>query len=366
MIVAGIQQHVTELEGRVPSLDGLRAVSILMVVLTHAAQTCRFHAPSWLPEWAWWLFNGQLGVCIFFVISGFIITLLLLKEESRSGTFSIRNFYIRRAWRILPVYLIFIFTVFIINWFADLKIPGNDFLAALTFTTWWWGEPAWMLGHTWSLSVEEQFYLLWPVTLFIVKTKTARYRLLAFGVIIFPLIRVLVYLSPLSEQRPFLSITQGDSILAGCALAVFLFYEGEKTVRWLKSFSAVATIACLAVIFMSTALQVKMMWGMLTVPLANLLQSLSIAWIVGILIFNKGLPYKLLNSRLFIFAGTISYSWYLWQQLFLFSCDRYFQSDWFNFPVNIALSFVAAIISYYGIERVFQRPKVYFEGQHSR
>lgn len=348
-------QILVDLRGRVASLDGLRAVSIAMVLFSHAADSCNF--PTAVPSWVNWFFNGSLGVRIFFVISGFIITLLLLKEEEKDGSFSIKKFYIRRIFRILPVYYIFLFTLLIIDRFADLGLTSKDVIPAFTFTSGWWSGATWMMGHTWSLSVEEQFYLLWPVTLVLVRNKRSRLLLVLACIAIYPAMRIAVYLSPLIERRGFIFITQGDAILFGCLLAILLVYHSDKITMYFTRNVLAIRLVCLSLVTLSGAIQTKAMLGMATVPLSNTIEGICIAWLIGSFILNKDLIYRLLNSRVFVFLGVISYSWYLWQQLFLFECGRYFTGTLFSFPLNVVMSFIAAVASYYVIERTFERMK---------
>src|SRR5690348_3223496 len=114
-------EGIYEQGARVPSLDGLRAVSIMMVVYSHAAISCNFPP---MPQSIQWIFNGELGVQVFFVISGFIITTLLLKEEKKEGSFSIRKFYMRRILRIIPVYYVFIATTAAIVYVLALDVDS--------------------------------------------------------------------------------------------------------------------------------------------------------------------------------------------------------------------------------------------------
>lgn len=353
---------LTELRGRVASLDGLRAISIAMVLSSHAADSCG--APEHLPSWLSWLFNGVLGVRVFFVISGFIITLLLLKEESAAGKFSIGKFYIRRIFRIIPVYYLLIITVIVISTIYHFDVTPADYIPAFTFTTGWWRGESWLLGHTWSLSVEEQFYLLWPAALLLVRTPSGRLWLLFAAIAAYPIMRIAVYLSPLASNRSYLFITQGDAILFGCLLAVLLFYKGDVIVKYLTSKVWLSRFVCLFLIALSNAVQSKAMMGTLTVPFSNTIEAASIAWLVGTFIFNRDAVYSLLNSRVFVFLGLISYSWYLWQQLFLFTCNRYFTGYIFTFPINIIMSLVVAIISYYLVEKNFERLKQRLMGKH--
>lgn len=139
-----------EISKRIPSLDGLRAIAIALVVVGHWAGTHNFPVG---------LGSAFLGVRIFFVISGYLITTLLLREQSQTATISLSEFYVRRAYRILPAATVFLAIMLItrrheLTWYhaamAALYLADFDPTRPMFF------------GHLWSLSVEEQFYLLWP------------------------------------------------------------------------------------------------------------------------------------------------------------------------------------------------------------
>ena len=136
---------------RIPSLDGLRAVSISLVVVGHWTEL-RYHSDV-AGAFA------NLGVRIFFIISGYLITTLLLQEYEKSSTIQLREFYVRRAYRILPAAIAFMVPVFVIFW-HELRWYHMA-AAALYLANFDFAHP-WFLGHLWSLSVEEQFYFLWP------------------------------------------------------------------------------------------------------------------------------------------------------------------------------------------------------------
>ena len=147
-------QHVN----RLPSLDGLRAVSIVLVLGAHLTGTRYYPVPDS------WVFHeyAQLGVRIFFVISGFLITSLLLKEREKTGRVDLRGFYRRRFYRIMPVAYLYMLTVAITAWGT---LPVRDIAGAFTYTINFNTHATWLLGHFWSLANEEQFYLLWPCVL---------------------------------------------------------------------------------------------------------------------------------------------------------------------------------------------------------
>lgn len=151
-----------ESTARIPSLDGLRAISIVMVLVAHASGTRLFPVPASAGNL---LGLGEFGVHVFFVISGFLITGLLLDELARTNRVDLRRFYLRRALRIFPPYYTYLAVVFLLALAGALQLAPRDMAHGLTYTSNYYPARSWFLGHTWSLSVEEQFYLLWPAVL---------------------------------------------------------------------------------------------------------------------------------------------------------------------------------------------------------
>jgi peptidoglycan/LPS O-acetylase OafA/YrhL len=168
--------------GYLPGLDGIRALAVLGVMLYHADL-------SWMP-------GGFLGVDVFFVLSGFLITSLLLEEFARSGRINFKRFYIRRARRLLPALLLMLAVVgaAVAFFYRDAAAAFRaDAIASLFYVNNWWyiiadqsyfefiGRPP-LLKHLWSLAIEEQFYLIWPVLVLILlkfgKTKAVRWTAL--------------------------------------------------------------------------------------------------------------------------------------------------------------------------------------------
>lgn len=152
---------------RLPSLDGLRAVAIALVIAGHASVAVGWpFAGSPIEQLKPVLFNAVLGVRIFFVISGFLITTLLLREEQRRDRVSLRDFYVRRGLRILPVIFVYVAVVAMFERAIGRHVL-SPFVHALTFTTggFFQHQSSKLLGHTWSLSVEEQVLYRLAVTL---------------------------------------------------------------------------------------------------------------------------------------------------------------------------------------------------------
>ncbi len=204
---------------RIPSLDGLRAISILMVLFSHATHTLNF--PPWLIKRASTFIVGALGVRVFFVISGYLTTTLLLKEAKREGRISLSEFYQRRVFRILPVYFFYIFTVLlVVGWLGLNAIYAPTYLSAFAFMTHLWGpwsSESWPLMHSWSLAIEEQFYLIWPAMLVFLGPGIGGKIWVPSLILMAPVLRFLFSDGPLIDQ---IFLTQGDSIAFGGLLAL--------------------------------------------------------------------------------------------------------------------------------------------------
>jgi peptidoglycan/LPS O-acetylase OafA/YrhL len=325
---------------RIPSLDGLRAVSIAMVLLAHLQGTSGMPV-RWLPL-AW----GTLGVTVFFVISGFLITSLLLKEVTRTGKISLRLFYFRRSMRIFPAMYVFLGAVLCLEWLGWLHLLPGDALAASTYTMNFRAVRGWWLGHTWSLAVEEQFYLAWPALLAGLGILSGT-RVVLGAIIAAPVFRVVVFygwpsLRPLVDQAFPLVF---DSLATGCALAIlrerlwgFSWYRSI-----LESRCFVLVPVVVAVTYTSSpSVGLSLLVGQTVI---NVGAALIIDWGIR---FPESRAGRVLNARLAVWVGTISYSLYLWQQLFL---ARQHPGSLTRFPVNLLLVFVAASASYYFVEQ---------------
>jgi peptidoglycan/LPS O-acetylase OafA/YrhL len=324
--------------GHVPSLDGLRGASIILVLAAHLL-------PSQLS------FAGNLGVDLFFIISGFIITLLLLREQERTGTLSLKNFYVRRALRILPAYGAFLLGAFTLSRFGLLAIAPRDWVPALTYTVGFLRVPE-VLHHLWSLSTEEHFYLLWPVVLYLLPRRVA---LLGIGLCIAltPAVRVLVqlYFSGIVDVN-LSTPTRMDGIAAGCFLAFLAWSPSRPRGLWPLSWRAdivagTSVLACAVSCYLLKTVAGAECYRAFYHSCCILCLSV-IVW-VGVY-RPSGLVGRPLNSRLAIRAGLLSYSLYLWQQPFCFSKADYWIFRW---PLNLCAAVACALISYYLIEVPF-------------
>jgi len=291
-----------------------------------------------------WL--GQSGVDVFFVISGFQITYLLLKEDQAKGTISLKNFYFRRFFRIFPPFYVYLAVVVILWIMGCVAENSRDIISAATYT-WDYRRNGqnWLLGHTWSLSVEEQFYLLWPPCLLFLRKKSCTY--LALGVILLsPVSRVLTYLLVPSWRgaEGIMFHTRLDTIMFGCALA--LLWKEERFNQWadkllhplLFVFSVIYIVIlapCLTARF-----EARYDW-LIGYTMRGFLISIVLIYVVRKPI---SLPGRVLNLGFLRHVGIISYSLYLWQQMFT---ERYS----FLFPLNVVAIVACAELSYLLVER---------------
>ena len=342
--------------GRVPSLDGLRALSILLVVVSHARTT--MGVPLELRRWVSAIpGNGPLGVSIFFVISGFLITHLLVREERTAGRIDVKGFYVRRAFRILPACYALLVAVWVLRHLGVLAVSwGNLWAAALFFTNYApFGAAEW-IGHTWSLSVEEQFYLLWPLLL-LPLGRTGRIRLAAGLILLAPALCAasLLLLPPghlLSRRIPVMLHTRADTLMFGCLAA--LLYPSPRFQRVVRGvFRARLHLAAFAFLFVVSPYlatwQGEAYLALGGYTLEGVCIVLLLVWAVQHPLGPVG---RVLNSRPVVHLGVISYSLYLWQQLFLLESNHSWTG---RFPLNLLCALAAAELSYWFVERTFLR-----------
>jgi peptidoglycan/LPS O-acetylase OafA/YrhL len=301
--------------GRIPSLDGLRAVSILMVVLLHTLQ--RFQVSRY-----WYLFgNGATGVYIFFVISGFLITSLLLREHGKYGTICLKSFYLRRGFRILPPAYAYVAFVGILVLIGKLTISRSNVFSALFFYS-DYTDQAWVLQHFWTLAIEEQFYLIWPLVLMLClkyRGRSAAIKVSIAVILICPLIRIATYLL---DQRFFHHHTSGgnfqgraDSLMFGCLVAMLSgssaferVYTRASRFWWLYP---------IILLFFSGALEIRFgdYWDY---PIGYTLNGICIAMFLLWCVRNPAsFVGKCLNWTPVVQIGVLSYGIYIWQQVFL-------------------------------------------------
>ncbi|MEZ8879696.1 MULTISPECIES: acyltransferase family protein [Vibrio] len=328
------------MENRIPSLDGLRAASILLVCLGHLCGTVNF-PQIFMPLNS----LGNFGVKVFFVISGFLITTLLLSELKLTNKINLPQFFIRRMFRLFPAFYFYILCIAIAEYAGIISLLPGDLFHAVTYTMNYHHEREWWLNHTWSLAVEEQFYLLWPLLLTTMGRQHAK-SLLLLAVLFVPCIRYWMWFeagsSPSAMTREFQAIA--DALAMGC----FIAYMKEAGFTLPSYFgSRWFIVVPVAMILVPSALY-KLSPAWFYVLGQTLINVCAALMILRYSQFNHGLSFTILNSKLAVWLGVLSYSLYLWQEPFLNSWTREWYATW---PINIVLVFIFALISYFLIER---------------
>lgn len=305
---------------RIPSLDGLRAISITLVIFGHLSFE---HCKSVVA-----LSYATLGVRFFFIISGYLITSLLLRERAQSGTINLSRFYFRRAFRIFPAAIVYMGFVFTIFW---SQLRWYDIAASVLYIANFDPIRPWFLGHLWSLGVEEQFYLLWPGVL--KKWYAQRVHILTVIVLLAPCYSVLAYLLKVpGVSNTFPAVA--DNLAIGCLLGIF--FEKIPAIRpryfWIMV-TAVTLIPCFtADNRWHTLAALFLFWPLLYLSIA------------GITLHVIREPPRILNAGPVVWLGRGSYSIYLWQQLFSFTPKI---EPWYW----AALPFLIGAASYYLVEK---------------
>ncbi len=327
---------------RLPVLDGWRAVAILLVLIHHIGQgfysTEDFYAVS-VTQY------GAFGVDIFFGISGLLITRLLLEQRRTSGSYGLRQFYIRRAFRILPPCFAFLAIYSVLgllnsNWelASSLLFFRNYVPARLT---------SYGTGHLWSLAVEEHFYLLWPGLLMIVglrKSKNVAAGLaLGFGIWRMVDSQLRPPLFPGVSQH-FRTDLRLDALFWGCVTAFVLDTLRER-LNFQTQFRLPVWMLAAGVLVLS-AVHYSALTSIFIAVLIPLL-------LAGTLVHPEWTVSRALSWTPLVWIGRISYSLYLWQQLFLMPGWEHAPQWWHHGPWNIVLTFAAATASYYWIEKPF-------------
>ncbi len=319
-----------------PELDGLRALSVIAVVIHHVPPG-RAAFPA-----------AFIGVDVFFALSGALITRILLTELDRTGTLSLGRFYLRRLRRLYPGLLTMIVAVslaalvllggaFVVKYLPDAALAAL-YLAAFVVPE----RPIALVGHTWSLSIEEAFYLVWPVTLRALAKRGLRpvVLLLAFVVLAVPLWRMHLWWDEMaSSSRLYFALdTRADAIAWG-ALAGLAVHSGlaERIARPLGGLAWLSGAGLLVLTRIGNRSETwYAVWGY---SLASALSAIVVARL-----FVR--PSKILASAPLVWLGKRSYSLYLWHvPVFLLGGDR-----GVSFFVLVPLAMALAMVSYRFVE----------------
>jgi peptidoglycan/LPS O-acetylase OafA/YrhL len=348
-------------------LDGLRGVAVLAVMFFHAG-----------VQWAG---GGLLGVDVFFVLSGYLVTSLLLGEYARSGTIKLRQFWARRARRLLPALFVLLAGVCVYARWTDTGIPPSqirgDAFSTLTYVANWhyilagqnyftrYLAPSPLL-HTWSLAVEEQFYLVWPlVALFVLRHFGRRgvgwtAGLLAAGS---ATVSAVLYLNGASVNRLYYGTdTRAQSIMVGAVIAVLVPMARDHMTRdrapYLEAHRGasrlVGVIGAVGAVALAYCLHAVQGTGAFLYEGGFLLVSLSTAAIVAAVVARpRDLLSRALSWRPLRYTGRISYGLYLyhWPIFLVLTSPRTGLSGFPLLLLRFAVTFVAADLSYRFIEK---------------
>ena len=351
----------------IPAIDGLRALAVIAVMLYHLGFT-------WIP-------GGFLGVDLFFVISGYVITRLLLDSIEQSGGLDLRGFYLARARRLLPA-LIFTMsttTIAIGIWAPDtIKRLLTDMPFALTGTMNWWlvarhqdyfesiGRPP-LLQHTWSLAVEAQFYLLWPLILYFILKRLGKRRIPIAALVIAAASGVALLLVSFSLDASnaskvshvyFGTDTHSIGLFLGAALAVswipqnFTTQVSKKAQDFIDGIGVFGFIGIIATFLLID--ETKPTLYKIAFPLAGLFG----ASIIMSVVHPASRFAPILQNPIFVWIGQRSYAMYLWHWI-IFQVTRpsvdLAGQMWALYALRILIVFALADISLRYVEQPIRR-----------
>lgn len=338
--------------GHRPYLDGLRGVAVLLIIVHHA----RLVTP--------------LGVDIFFVLSGFLITALLLQEWDQCGKIHLRRFYARRALRLLPALVLLLAAVclhaYLFQGIAALKATALAALAALGYVSNWMEAfdllRMGILYHTWSLSVEEQFYICWPLAAIVLLHFHLRARvvvaLLGTAAIVIALHRTHLAFGDAPGNRIYVALdTRGDALLLGCMLG---FMEARQLLprrRLAQALFGVVGLISVAGLVLLLGWQGGSEVLALPATLAPLAAAGLLLWLLG------GAPWPILSmleAQPLVWTGKISYGLYLWNFPVCYILTRPSWSHPLAASLQVAATFTMAAASFYLWEQPFLHLKKRF------
>ena len=331
---------------KLPKLDFLRALSAASVVLYH------FGVPG-VP--------AGFGVLTFFVISGFLITYLLVRENQRTGHVSLRDFYVRRALRIFPAFYFYWMLAV-----ADLMYRGRylwpqivcSFFYVNNYYQGLHGYPYSVLAHTWSLGVEEQFYIVWPAVFFLFRHKLRQMtKVLLIAIPCFWILRAAMYFGGVREPYLYTAFeTRIDAILVGCLLAIV--WQTGLAANFMKE-ARRARYMAVALPLLAVSLACEFHYGVeYRYVVGYAIEPPLLALLIAQLIHLQAGAW--MDSAPISYLGRISYSTYLYQQLVLPALRERLPAKLSLLGCLVAVWIVAAL-SYELIEKPFLRLKRRFE-----
>jgi len=325
--------------GYIPTLDGWRAVAVLLVIGAHSSRMLKETGNALAARIAAFFEHAGYGVDIFFAISGFLICSLLLREKEH-GEIALTNFYVRRFFRIVPAIVPYLLVIGALQFAGRLPGADGEMLGVMFFYR-NYIEGSWYTGHFWSLGVEEHFYLLVPVALALCERRTAL-RLALLMAALCVLIRC-IEARYMTGKVEFHTESRFDALMYGCVLAIVMSYQhGREFIQ--RRVTATNLFALISV-------AVALCFLVHAMPFRRAVIAMLIPLVLGFTVVNSsGLLGKALEMPWLRWVGRLSYSLYIWQMLFLVPIVDIpvLQS---SIPVSLATAFGCAILSYYLVEQ---------------
>ena len=316
--------------GRRPALDGIRGVAILLVVACHAGQGLTG--------------AGVEGVMLFFTLSGFLITSLLL-EEHEHGPVRLRQFYLRRARRLLPALGVLLVVVLVAgSWLPTGVTPGTAAAIVFYVTNWYAvAHPALnALSHTWSLAIEEQFYLLWPLVLMAVARRGRLLRTAVAGAVV-AFAAMAWGLATGHDESLGRADVGAAALLVGCALATWMHRRPEGPSRSRVVLLGLAALVPFVVAWHGWPARLALQ---VVTPLAAALMIWASA---------QGEGVALLSGRVLGWVGRRSYAIYLWHFPILWVGAEELGTGVLRVSLEVAAAFAVAELSWRLVEAPFLR-----------
>lgn len=339
-----------------------------MVLIGHGS----YSFPEMLSPLLRFVGNASLGVGVFFVLSGFLIYNLSVRESKKTGGFDWKHFYVRRVLRIFPCFYLYIAVIVCLVCSGVLALSWPTILSASTFSLNYrhlWDHGAgssdyFVIGHYWTLALEEQFYLTWPLLMFLF-VKRRLFPVLMVFVALAPLIRLACYFfMPGSRgQLGMMFHTGFDSIAFGVLLGELLQWpdakarlEGLAANRWVVG-GTLGFLVFVAPILPEYVSRIfgERAGGAYSLGVAKSLQLLGLCLvIIASISFPRTVLFRVLNWPPLAYVGVLSYSLYVWNNLFFYTEKSWFVS---SFPLNFICIMGMALVSHYLVERPFLKLK---------
>ncbi len=357
-----------------PNLDALRAIAALGVIFIHISRWLSW-PDSQVAKWTRLLFtldgsSGRAGVDFFFVLSGFLITSLMFHEQGASSSFSVKNFYIRRALRIWPLYFVTLIVGFAV--YPRLAVDFHEIadwrmfaLFLANFDAIYNSLPKdGMLGVQWSIAIEEQFYLLWPLVFLLFGNKRQ------FGWICLALILISIIFH-FSGQSQFHTLIALNQLSTGAFLAYLVFYHRGAVIAFFERLSKLVTLIIYlsGIVLLAANFQITVRFPFYA-QLSDIPHTIFFSFVILEQIYSPHSFYKFGSIRWLTWLGKISYGLYLLHMVAIYLV-RHIESltpmsVWLSAVLTLTMTVALSAVSYYLFEQPFLRLKEKFNSPLQR